>query len=105
MNWFYAEAGQQVGPIDDQQFDELVRSGKIQDHTLVWREGMANWQPYRELRPPIPGAAQPMPGAAPPMAAPTILAPPTGATEAELLMRDYTVEIGECFSRAWQLFK
>jgi len=35
--------------------DELVRSGAVGDDTLVWREGMANWQPHgtaRGVRPP-----------------------------------------------------
>jgi uncharacterized RDD family membrane protein YckC len=62
MNWYYAEAGQQAGPVDDAGLEELVRSGKIRAETLVWREGMANWQPYGQIMP--PGAAGP---AAPPM--------------------------------------
>ena len=48
MNWYYVEAGQQAGPVDDAQLQELLGSGKIQQETLVWREGMGNWQPYRE---------------------------------------------------------
>ena len=41
MNWYYVEAGQQAGPVDDAQLQELLGSGKIQQETLVWREGMA----------------------------------------------------------------
>ena len=51
MNWYYVEAGQQAGPVDDAQLSALVQSGKILADTLVWREGMANWQPYREVQP------------------------------------------------------
>src|SRR5512141_1559932 len=51
MNWHYVENGQQAGPVDEAQLEELVRSGKVQPETLVWREGMANWQPYREAKP------------------------------------------------------
>jgi uncharacterized RDD family membrane protein YckC len=49
MNWYYVDAGQQAGPVDDAGLEALVRSGKVQPETLVWREGLANWQPYREV--------------------------------------------------------
>jgi uncharacterized RDD family membrane protein YckC len=48
MNWYYVDQGQQTGPVTQEQFEELVRSGKIQADTLVWREGMAAWVAYRE---------------------------------------------------------
>ena len=57
MNWYYVNAGQQAGPVDEAQLDALRSSGQIEAETLVWREGMANWQPYREARPSgAPGA-------------------------------------------------
>ena len=59
MNWYYVDAGQQAGPVDDAQLEELVRSGKIQSDTLVWQEGMANWQPYSQVQPPAAPAAAP----------------------------------------------
>jgi uncharacterized RDD family membrane protein YckC len=74
MNWYYAVGGQQQGPIDDNQLDAMVRSGQISSDTLVWREGMANWQPLRDVRPrsspsatvtPSPGSIPPASGAAP----------------------------------------
>src|SRR5437899_225554 len=46
MNWYYVEAGQQVGPLAEAEFLNLVTTGKIQPSTLVWHEGLANWQPY-----------------------------------------------------------
>jgi uncharacterized RDD family membrane protein YckC len=51
MNWYYVDDGQQAGPVDDAGLGSLAASGKITGETLVWREGMANWQPYRELQP------------------------------------------------------
>src|SRR5437867_7480736 len=51
MNWYYVDAGQQAGPVTDEQLDELVRNGKVRTDTLIWREGMANWQAYRQARP------------------------------------------------------
>jgi uncharacterized RDD family membrane protein YckC len=51
MNWFYANAGQQAGPVNDADFERLAREGAIQPTTLVWREGMANWEPYANVAP------------------------------------------------------
>ncbi len=60
MNWYYADQGKQIGPLGDAQFEESVRSGKVQPDTLVWREGMPDWVPYREaVAPPIPPAPAP----------------------------------------------
>jgi len=69
MKWYYADAGRQVGPVEDAQLDELARSGAVRDDTLVWREGMANWQPHSAVR----GSAKPIPipAAAVPIAAET----------------------------------
>ncbi|HTR42989.1 MAG TPA: RDD family protein [Pseudomonadales bacterium] len=50
MNWYYVEQGKQAGPVNDEQFDEMVRSGRITADTLVWREGMADWKPCREAK-------------------------------------------------------
>ena len=50
MNWYYVDAGQQAGPVTDAQLPELVQAGKITSDTMVWHEGMANWQPYREVQ-------------------------------------------------------
>ena len=60
MNWYYVSAGQQAGPVDDAQLEELVRTGQVQPDTLVWSEGMANWQPYREVKA-VPAGASAIP--------------------------------------------
>jgi uncharacterized RDD family membrane protein YckC len=49
--WFYIEDGQQRGPVTEADFEALARSGKINSETPVWREGMANWQTLREVKP------------------------------------------------------
>jgi uncharacterized RDD family membrane protein YckC len=59
MNWYYVEAGQQAGPVDDAQLAELVRSGRIQPDTLVWREGMTDWLPYQTVQAPAASAGAP----------------------------------------------
>ncbi len=50
MNWYYAEQGQQAGPVSEEQLDEMFRNGKILPDTLVWHEGLAAWAPYREAK-------------------------------------------------------
>jgi uncharacterized RDD family membrane protein YckC len=57
MNWYYVEAGQQAGPVDDAQLDDLRRIGRILDDTLVWREGMENWEAYSKVRTTAPPVA------------------------------------------------
>ena len=56
MPWYYAEGALQNGPVTDDEFADLVRNGKVRGETLVWREGMANWQPYSIVAPPAAGA-------------------------------------------------
>jgi len=149
MNWYYVEAGQQAGPVDDVQLEELVGSGRIQPETLVWHEGMAEWEPYSQVAP------SPAPEGEPAGAPPVIEVPPPGggivcsecgrafapsdvirygdkwvcagckpmffqrlregagpgasglgmSTEADLLARDYEVDIGESLNRGWEVFK
>ncbi len=69
MNWYYAEAGQQVGPVTEEELLRLVGTGRIRSDTLVWHEGLANWQAYGELKPgpgPLPDSpAPPVAGPAP----------------------------------------
>ncbi|PWU08374.1 MAG: RDD family protein [Verrucomicrobia bacterium] len=73
MNWYYVKAGQQAGPVEEAQLDELARSGQILSETLVWSEGMDNWKPYGEVRSPAP---------TPSAAQAVVAAPPVAATQA-----------------------
>ena len=60
MTWHYAINDQQLGPVSDEQLEQLLSSGQINSDTLVWREGMADWQPLNAARsapPPIPPLA------------------------------------------------
>lgn len=60
MDWFYADSGRQSGPVDDAGLARLVAAGTIRPETLVWRAGLANWQPYQSIAAPPP--AMPAPG-------------------------------------------
>jgi hypothetical protein len=48
-SWFYASEGQQQGPYPEIQLRELIARGTISPDTLVWTEGMANWQRAAEI--------------------------------------------------------
>jgi uncharacterized RDD family membrane protein YckC len=50
MNWYYVENGQKAGPIDEMQLEELRQAGRILPNTLVWREGMPNWTPFKDVQ-------------------------------------------------------
>ena len=62
MQWYYLVQGQRQGPVEDSDLETLVRQGIVRDDTLVWREGLADWQPF--------GAVKPKPEHAPPPPAP-----------------------------------
>ncbi len=50
MKWFYAQDGQQKGPVTEAEMAGLAASGAVDEQTLVWRPGMSNWQPFGEVR-------------------------------------------------------
>lgn len=49
MKWYYVENAQQRGPVTDADLEQLVSAGTVQPATLVWQEGMADWQPYSQV--------------------------------------------------------
>jgi uncharacterized RDD family membrane protein YckC len=67
MNWYYALNGQQQGPVTEQDLAQLASTGSVQPTTLVWREGMGDWQPLSVA---LPGALRA--GAAPAAEVPQI---------------------------------
>ena len=43
-SWFFAARGQQQGPYPEAQLRALIVKGAVTADTLVWSEGMADWQ-------------------------------------------------------------
>ena len=71
MEWYYANAnGEQCGPHTDAELEKLITDKTVNANTMVWSEGMADWQPARDtpLRPKFPASLPP----------PIIQALPTG---------------------------
>ena len=44
MNLYYADEGRQVGPIDKNELQSLIKARKINSQTLVWQPGMEKWE-------------------------------------------------------------
>jgi uncharacterized membrane protein len=89
MPWYYAESGQQKGPVTDEQFQSLVASGAVRGDTLVWRDGMANWAPYSTV---APQAQTIPPGVTPPPAGQVIC-----AECRQVFPQDQTAQFGATF--------
>lgn len=51
MSWYYVENGERVGPLEEAALSERARAGRVRADTLVWTDGMANWQPYGQVAP------------------------------------------------------
>lgn len=54
MTWHYEVEGKRLGPVSNPELKELFRNGKIKGDTLVWREGMKDWQRFATASPEIP---------------------------------------------------
>jgi uncharacterized RDD family membrane protein YckC len=50
MAWYYHLNGNTQGPVDAPELDRLVATSILTPDTLVWTEGMAQWQPYSSSR-------------------------------------------------------
>jgi hypothetical protein len=74
--WYYAQGGTQQGPVSAAVLKNLLASGQLPTETLIWREGMANWQAATAVAelsnqsvgvapPPLPPGARTVPYASP----------------------------------------
>jgi hypothetical protein len=47
--WFYADSGQQRGPIGESELRNLLETSRIPADTKVWTEGMQDWREASEV--------------------------------------------------------
>ena len=66
VQYFVALNGQQSGPFNMQQLQQMAQNGQLSQQTYVWKQGMANWNIAGNVQELIPLFAPPMPGATPP---------------------------------------
>jgi len=73
--YYMAVNGQQQGPFNMQQLQQMVQSGQLTKQSYLWKQGMAQWQEAGNIAelatlfaPAMPAGVPPMPGGgAPPM--------------------------------------
>ena len=57
MDWYYTLNEQQQGPVSQEQLGSLLQQGTLNADSMVWREGMADWQPLSAALPELLGGA------------------------------------------------
>ena len=63
MQWFYIENGQRVGPVEEADFLQLIRSGKLAPGDLVWNADMGSeWHPAGSVPGLFDSPVVPVPG-------------------------------------------
>jgi len=92
--------GSEYGPVTADQIRQWIAEGRANGQTQVLAESAAAWQPLSAL-PEFAAALGIAPGAPPPLSAGATRGP--APTEGELLAREYSLDIGSCVSRSWNL--
>ena len=110
--WYYAKAGQQMGPVPLSKLKELLESGGIDPQKdLVWTSSMKDWLPAAQVE----GLGKPVTA---PVADPSnpYAAPQTGWNEgselsttagelAEIVPGSQPFDAAACIKRGWELTK
>lgn len=63
--WYYRHGERTEGPVPTEDIVRLLRTGTLDQQTLLWREGLAQWQPLSTLRPEL-GLGPALPPTPPP---------------------------------------
>lgn len=109
--WYYADAQRQrQGPLSSAQLQQLQEQGRIGSDTLVWRDGMAQWQPLQDVAERFGPTPLPAPALSQdPYAAPASSIDPTAVPASAPLeegLQPYAAVVGRNFPvyrRKWQL--
>lgn len=93
--------GQEYGPVPEDQIRKWIGEGRADARTRA-RSGEAEaWKPLSEF----PEFAAALAARRAMVAPPRIGSAETDSWTAEILARDYRLDIGDCFSRSWQLIQ
>jgi len=76
-NWYWAQDGEQHGPLPEDELRERFLGGELPGDTLVWSDGMSGWAPATR----VPGLTEvpPIAPPPPPVAQPRIAPASAGA--------------------------
>ncbi|MFA6564265.1 MAG: DUF4339 domain-containing protein [Verrucomicrobiia bacterium] len=99
--------GKEYGPIDLVTIQQWAREGRIAGSTQVWDSRTGNWQPAAQIAElaAVFSASPPAPAAATPAAEPAAAPAPGVEIADQILLRGYTVAIGEWIGQGWDFFK
>jgi len=50
VEWYYARGNKQMGPVPSSELRRLAAADELRPEDLVWREGMTEWAPARNVR-------------------------------------------------------
>ena len=93
----------EYGPVPVEQVRKWIAEGRANAQTKAWSEGSSEWKTladfpeFADLLTAKGGVAQLPP--------PKIGAPDADKLAAAIIARDYRVDIGDCFSRSWNLVR
>ena len=94
--------GREYGPVAADQLRQWIREGRANAQTKVQPEGSAAWSTLGE----VPEFADTLRAVgATPSVPPVLGAVDPEALAAQILARDYTIDIGRCIGRGWELVK
>jgi hypothetical protein len=94
----------EYGPATAEQIRQWIKEGRLNPATLARSEGSADWKPLSQF----PEFAADLAGGPLRIAPPAFAGTGPGNAEAlaeEILARDYSVDVGACISRSWELIK
>lgn len=94
MVWYYVKDGARQGPVEEAEFNQLVRQEVVRPNTLVWSEGMAEWKPYSAVTPAAASPAVPEATVAP--AAVATIGPETTGEVAAAIQTAPTLYCSQC---------
>ena len=49
MQWYYAKENEQLGPVDEIEFQRLIDTGQILPNDLIWNSTLENWIPAASI--------------------------------------------------------
>ena len=93
----------EYGPVPAEQVRKWIAERRANAQTKVWSEGNSEWKTLADL-PEFTDALRDLGAVAPP-SPPKIGALDAEKLAAEIMARDYRLDVGDCFSRSWNLVR
>ena len=93
----------EYGPVSEEQIRRWISEGRLNAQSAAQAEGGMEWKPLSEF--PEFADALAAKAAEPPPPPPQIDVPGASPLPHDILSRDYNIDVGDCFSKGWDLFK